>query len=78
MPQSNGDKLEAKQEALKAWAELPQSKPSKEALPPAGGGLEYFFGLFLNLFENIRQHKVLSFVIVGLVILAVVAFYLWQ
>lgn len=78
MPQPNGDELEAKEEALEAWSQLPQSKPSKEALPPAGGGLEFFFGLFLNLFERIRTHKILSLVIIGLVILAIVWFSLWQ
>lgn len=41
------------QQAQDAWAKLPQRRPSREALPPAGGGLGAFFGLFAGLWAAI-------------------------
>ncbi len=78
MPRKKPDKLEAKQEALNAWAEMPKSKPSKEALPPAGGGVEYLFGWFLGAFEAIREHKLLSIGVVVVVVAVLLLLRVWQ
>ncbi len=43
------------QQARDAWEKLPQGTPSREALPPAGGGLGAFFGLFVGLWNGIKQ-----------------------
>jgi len=47
-PNREKKKLKAKQEASDAWANLPEGSPSKDALPPAGGGLGSFFGMFFG------------------------------
>jgi hypothetical protein len=40
------------QQARDAWADLPQQAPSREAMPPAGGGLMAFWGLFAGLWRR--------------------------
>ncbi len=70
MPDRNQSQLEAKQEALDAWAKLPQGKPSRNALPPAGGGLGHFFGWFLNITDSVSVRWLIFALIVGSVIVA--------
>jgi len=65
VPKDSADNLQAKRDALDAWSKLPQGKPSREALPPAGGGLGYFFGWFIGALGKIRQHWLLSLAIVA-------------
>lgn len=77
MPQKKQDKLEAKQEALEAWSQLPQGTPSREALPPAGDGLGYLFRWFGGIVDAVRRHKRLFAVIAVLFVVGVVALRLW-
>ena len=73
MQKKEHDQIKAKQEALEAWAELPQGIPSREALPPAGGGLNYLFRWFSGIFDFIRDHKVLSLLLlIGTVAVVIV------
>ncbi len=65
MPQKDKSKLEAKQDALDAWSQLPQGTPSKEALPPAGSGIEHLYGWFFKALDSIRQHWLLAGITIG-------------
>ena len=69
MPEKHNDKLDAKQDALEAWSKLPQGKPSRQALPPAGGGLGHLYGWFFKALESIRRHWLLA----GITIIGIVA-----
>lgn len=40
--------LEEDRESLEAWEKLAQNKPSKQALPPAAGGMRYGWALLLG------------------------------
>jgi hypothetical protein len=72
------DNLQAKQDALDAWAKLPQGKPSNQAMPPAGGGLMWFLGFFADVANPFRQHKrAIGWVLVGLGGLGIIAL-MWQ
>jgi hypothetical protein len=71
MPDRNQSQLEAQQEALDAWAKLPQGKPSRNALPPAGGGLGHLFGWFMNITDAVSTRwLVLALIVVGAVVVA--------
>ncbi len=39
------DKLPPDPDALEKWKNLPQNKPSKEALPPVAGGTRWLWGM---------------------------------
>ncbi len=36
-------------DSLEQWKQLPQNKPSREALPPVGGGARFAFGLLIAM-----------------------------
>jgi hypothetical protein len=46
-------RVEAEQQARDAWEQLPKGVPSRGALPPAGGGLGAFFGLFVGFWGRL-------------------------
>lgn len=77
MSHKNNDKLKAKQEALDAWAQLPQGTPSREALPPAGDGLGYLFRWFGSIIDVIRNHKLLFAALIVTAAAGFVALRLW-
>lgn len=41
------DQLPQDPDSLARWEQLPQNKPSKEALPPVAGGMYWVFGLLI-------------------------------
>lgn len=43
------DDLKPDPDALEKWRQMPQSDPSKDALPPATGGLNWAWGFILVL-----------------------------
>jgi hypothetical protein len=45
----SSDPLPPDPDSLAKWQNLPHNKPSKDALPPATGGLRWAFGLLIIL-----------------------------
>ncbi len=74
MPQKDENELQAKQDALDAWSKLPQGNPSREALPPAGSGIEHLYGWFFKALESIQKHWLLAGITIGGIITIVLLF----
>lgn len=43
------EELKPDPDALEKWQQMPQNQPSKDALPPASGGLNWAWGLIVLL-----------------------------